>query len=164
MIVRLSKALLVLMVGVFALMAGIDNIIDYDTNFAFVQHVMSMDTTFPNSALRWRAITSPTLHHVGYGLIIALELLTAILCFWGALRLWFSRHGAAAYFNASKNFAVAGLICGFALWFLGFMVIGAEWFQMWQSQTWNGQQAAFRFVTCIGIILIFVNQRDDELA
>lgn len=164
MIVRLSKALLVLMVGVFALMVGVDNIIDYDTNFAFVQHVMSMDTTFPNSALRWRAITSPTLHHVGYGLIIALELVTGILCFWGALRLWFSRHGAAACFNASKNFAVAGLICGFALWFLGFMVIGAEWFQMWQSQTWNGQQAAFRFVACIGIILIFVNQRDDELA
>lgn len=164
MIVRLSKVLLVLMLGVFALMVSIHNIIDYDTNFAFVQHVMSMDTTFPNSALRWRAITNTTLHHGGYGLIIALELVTGILCFWGALQLWFSRRAPAAQFNASKDFAVAGLICGFALWFLGFMVVGGEWFQMWQSQTWNGQQAAFRFLVCIGIILIFLNQRDDELA
>ena len=57
MIVRLSKALLVLMIALFALMVGIDNIIDYDSNFVAVQHVMSMDTTFPDSALRWRAVT-----------------------------------------------------------------------------------------------------------
>jgi len=164
MIVRMTKALLVFMVGVFALLVGIDNIIDYDTNFTFVQHVMSMDTTFPNSALRWRAITNPTLHDVGYAFIIALELVTGILCFWGARRLWSARRAPAAYFNASKDLAVAGLICGFALWFLGFMVIGGEWFQMWQSQTWNGQQAAFRIVLCIGVILIFLNQKDDELA
>lgn len=164
MIIQLSKAALVLMIALFALMVGIHNIIDYDTNFAFVQHVMSMDTTFPDSALRWRAVTSTTLHHAGYGLIIALELLTGILCFWGALRLWRTRCEPAAYFNLSKDMAVAGLICGFVLWFFGFMVVGAEWFQMWQSQTWNGQQAAFRFIVCIGIVLIFLNQKDDELA
>ncbi|MGI9403953.1 MAG: DUF2165 family protein [Hyphomicrobium sp.] len=164
MIVRLSKALLVLMIGLFALMVGIHNIIDYDTNFAFVQHVMSMDTTFPDSALRWHAVTSPTLHHAGFCLIIALELLTGILCFWGALRLWGTRRTPAAYFNSYKDVATAGLICGFALWFFGFTVIGGEWFQMWQSQTWNGQQAAFRFAACIGIVLIFLNQKDDELA
>jgi len=80
------------------------------------------------------------------------------------LRLWRTRRAPAAYFNLSKDMAVAGLICGLVLWFFGFMVIGAERFQMWQSQTWNGQQAAFRFIVCIGIVLIFLNQKDDELA
>jgi predicted small integral membrane protein len=164
MIVRVSKALLVLMIALFALLVGIDNIIDYDTNFVPLQHVMSMDTTFPDSALRWRAVTDAALHHAGYGLIIALELVTGILCFWGALRMWSSRRAAAASFNASKDLAIAGLICGFALWFFGFLVIGGEWFQMWQSKTWNGQQAAFRITACIGIVLIFLNQKDDELA
>lgn len=41
---------------------------------------------------------------------------------------------------------MAGLTLGFTLWFAGFMIVGAEWFQMWQSTTWNGQQAAFRFI------------------
>ncbi len=44
----------------------------------------------------------------------------------------------------------------------GFMVVGGEWFMMWQSAVWNGQEAAFRFyVTLLGV-LIYVNQRDTE--
>ena len=62
------------------------------------------------------------------------------------------------------NLAIAGLICGFGLWFFGFMTVGGEWFQMWQSKIWNGQEAAFRFVASIGIVLVFLNQRDGELA
>ena len=43
---------------------------DYDTNYAFVRHVLSMDTTFPENALLYRHITSPALWQVGYALII----------------------------------------------------------------------------------------------
>jgi predicted small integral membrane protein len=43
------------------------------------------------------------------------------------------------------------------------MVVGGEWFAMWQSKLWNGQEAAFRFyVTLLGV-LIFVSQEDPEL-
>jgi Predicted small integral membrane protein (DUF2165) len=42
------------------------------------------------------------------------------------------------------------------------MVVGGEWFAMWQSKLWNGQEAAFRFyVTLLGV-LIFVGQEDPE--
>lgn len=164
MVVRYAKVLLVLMIGIFSLLVGLDNIIDYGTNYAFVQHVMSMDTIFPNSTLTWRAITNPTLYHLGYALIIAGELLAGILCLFGARKLWHARTASAPAFNAAKDVAVAGLVTGFALWFFGFMTVGGEWFQMWQSQTWNGQQAAFRFITCIGLVLLFLNQKDDELA
>lgn len=164
MLVRAAKVLLVLMIGLFSLLVGVDNIIDYGTNYAFVQHVMSMDTVFPNSTLTWRAITSPLLHHLAYASIIAAELLAGIVCIVGARRLWLAREAPARAFNAAKDVAVAGLVLGFAVWFGGFMIVGGEWFQMWQSQTWNGQQAAFRFITCIGIVLIFLTQKDHELA
>ncbi len=164
MLVRAAKVLLVLMIGVFSLLVGVDNIIDYGTNYAFVQHVMSMDTVFPSSTLTWRAITSPVLYHFFYALIIAAELLAGVLAIVGAWRLWVRRYAAAGEFNAAKDVAIVGLVIGFALWFFGFMVVGGEWFQMWQSQTWNGQQAAFRFIACIGLVLIFLNQKDDELA
>ena len=46
----------------------------------------------------------------------------------------------------------------------GFMVIGGEWFVMWQSTTWNGQEAAFRFYVTALAALIFVNQPDGDLS
>jgi predicted small integral membrane protein len=41
-------------------------------------------------------------------------------------------------------------------WFIAFITVGGEWFTMWQSQIWNGQDAAFRMFACIGIVLIFL--------
>jgi predicted small integral membrane protein len=35
--------------------------------------VLSMDTIFPFSTIRYRAITDPILHHAAYALIIAVE-------------------------------------------------------------------------------------------
>lgn len=163
MIPRASKALLVALVGVFSLLVGVDNIIDYGTNYAFVEHVMEMDTVFPDTTLTWRAITNDVLNHAAYALIISVEILTGLLCVSGALRLWNMRAQSAARFNAAKGLATAGLVCGFALWFFGFLTVGGEWFQMWQSKTWNGEDAAFRFVACIGIVLVFLNQADEEL-
>ena len=43
---RIAKLVMVGLLAVFALLAAADNVIDYDTNFEFVGHVLSMDTTF----------------------------------------------------------------------------------------------------------------------
>jgi predicted small integral membrane protein len=42
-------------------------------------------------------------------------------------------------------------------------VIGGEYFAMWQSNTWNGQEGAFRFVTMILGGLVFLSLPDGEL-
>ena len=51
----------------------------------------------------------------------------------------------------------------FLVWFLGFMVIAGEWFAMWESKLWNGEEAAFRFYVTVLAVLIFLNQPDSEL-
>jgi predicted small integral membrane protein len=33
---------------------------------------------------------------------------------------------------------------------------------MWQSRTWNGQDAAFRLVVILGITLLYVNSPDHD--
>jgi len=57
-----------------------------------------------------------------------------------------------------------GLGIALALYLVGFMVIGAEWFAMWQSQRWDGRQPAFRILACIGLVILIVLQKDGERA
>ncbi|MGB3123725.1 MAG: DUF2165 domain-containing protein [Pseudomonas sp.] len=159
---RYAKIVLTLALAAFATMVAFNNIIDYGSNFAFVKHVLSMDTTFPDNAAMYRSITTPWLWHGAYVLIIFGEALTALLLALGARLLWRSRHTTGAEFNRAKSCATSGLALGFVVWFFGFMVVGGEWFLMWQSHQWNGQDAAFKFYMAIVGVLIFLNQPDSD--
>jgi predicted small integral membrane protein len=55
---------------------------------------------------------------------------------------------------------VAGIITGILIWFLGFEVIGGEWFEMWQSATWNGLGAAERVLAFLCFVLILLHLRE----
>lgn len=162
--VRAAKIAMVAAIALFATLVAFGNITDYGTNFAFVQHVLLMDTIFPDSGIGYRAITSPALHHLAYAVIITAEVATAALCWIGAVKLLRRVRADAATFNRAKTFAVLGLTLGFLLWQTGFMTIGGEWFGMWQSSQWNGVPSAFRFAMVIAAVLIFVAMRDHDLA
>ncbi|WEX09024.1 DUF2165 domain-containing protein [Chelativorans sp. AA-79] len=162
-ITRLTKTAFVAAIAFFASLVSFGNITDYGTNYAFVQHVLMMDTIFPDATIKYRAITSPTLHHAAYNFIIAMETLTAILCWIGAFSMLGRLRSGASAFNHAKKWAIAGLALGFLVWQVGFMSIGGEWFGMWMSQTWNGIESAFRFFITIIAVLIFVVLPDQEL-
>lgn len=163
MIVRISKLLLVGAMALFATLVSFGNITDYNTNFVFVQHVLSMDA-FSAGDLQYRAISSPTLHKVAYLFIIACETLTAVFCWLGFYRLLVNLSRSAAQFNRAKCFAVIGLTLGFLVWQVGFMSIGGEWFDMWRASQWDGVTNAFHFFVTLLLVLIYLNQKDDELA
>ncbi len=164
LITRLAKIAMCLSLAVFCLLVGIDNIADPKSNYAFVAHVMSMDTTFPGNTLMYRAITSPVAFQLAFSLIIAAEIVAGLLFLAGAWRLWQARLAPAAAFNAAKAYAVAGALLAFLLWFFGFMVIAGEWFAMWQSKAWNAQQSAFRLYLTVIAVLIFLVLPDGEIA
>jgi predicted small integral membrane protein len=162
LVLRASKAIGVAAMGLLVSLVAFGNLTDYDTNFAFVQHVLTMDTTFPSSTIRYRAITNPALHHAAYALIIATEILTAALCWMGALQL--SRHigDTGQGFNRAKRIAIAGLTVGFLLWQVGFIAIGGEWFGMWMSPQWNGIPSAFRYLVMTLGVLMFLSLPDHD--
>jgi predicted small integral membrane protein len=163
LLIRLAKIAMVAALASFAFIVTYDNIVDYGTNYEFVKHVLSMDTTFPGNKLMHRAITNETVWVWGYACIIAAEGLTCLLLSIGALALLLRLRAPAERFNRAKVWAVVGATVGFGVWFFGFMVVAGEYFAMWQSRTWNGQEGAFRFTMMILAVLIFVNQRDQEL-
>lgn len=161
MVIRLSKVILVWAIALFASLVVFNNVTDYDSNFRLVQHVLKMDTIFPDSQGFWRAIDSSVIHHLFYGFIILIEFIIAVSCWVGGFRL-FKHINNALFFNQAKRPAIIGLTLGMLLWFTGFMTIGGEWFLMWQSVTANGQDAAFRLVMIMGMVLIYLVQLDDE--
>lgn len=160
-LLRAAKAVSVLAIGIMSLLIVIGNTTDYYTNYQFVQHVMKMDTTFPDSNIHYRSIDSPLIYHVGYLFIILMEALMAFCCLKGGWLLFQNLRADAVTFHALKNWSIAGLITGIAIWFLGFEVIGGEWFAMWQSATWNGLSSAERIVSFIVLTLILLHFKDE---
>ncbi len=157
-VIRACQMLFVGYIGLFAAMVALNNITDYASNFRLTQNVMGMETTFPHSRLRWRAVRAVGAHHVVYALIIALEAATGILCLWGAFELYAARGAAVADFQAAKSIAFAGLATGFSVWFGLFMIGAGQWFASWQSTQWNGQDAAFRFYMPIAVVFLILLQ------
>jgi predicted small integral membrane protein len=162
MTLRVAKILLVFAVAAFYSFVVLNNTTDYDSNYQFVRHVLMMDSTFPGNHGMWRAMNSPAFHTAFYLSTILWETATMLLAWWGGIRLVRTLHGAAARFNQSKNVAIAALTLALLMWLVAFLSVGGEWFLMWQSKIWNGQDAAFRMFTVIGIVLLLVAQPDAE--
>ncbi len=137
MLTRIAKALLVAGIALYLTLVVVNNLTDYGSNFIVVQHVMSMDTTFPGNAGMWRSLHSSWLYHAFYVALIMWELIAASLLLRGALALWQSREQKASAFNDAKRFAVAGLVLNMLQWLVAFLAVGGEWFLMWQSRTWT---------------------------
>lgn len=163
MMVRLSKAAMVLAMAFFASLVAFGNMTDYATNFAFVHHVFLMDTTFPGNGIMYRAIGTKWVHHAGYIGIISMETLTAMLCWIGGVRLLRARRGGDTAFRAAKAYAIAGLTLGFLTWQVAFMSVGGEWFGMWMSKQWNGVPDAFRFFITLLLVLVYLTMNNDGI-
>ena len=153
------------MVGInalYMLLVAFGNITDYGTNFDFVSHVLSMDTTnfgAPageglDSDVMWRAIEADWVHHLAYIGVIIWESAAAIvlLCsLWAWLRASRTRS-----FDLARRLGTIGLAMILVLFMGGFIAIGGEWFQMWRSTSWNGLEPAFRnsVLAAFGIVLM----------
>lgn len=144
-------------VASYVSLVAFNNIADYSSNFAFVSHVLMMDTTFENNEGRWRAISSPHFHHAAYVLIIAMQVTVAALCWTGCVRLWRTRHDGVL-FVAAKSLGIWGLTLGVLLWFAGFVSVGGEWFLMWQSSMWNGVGTSFHIAILFALVLLYLTQ------
>jgi predicted small integral membrane protein len=162
-LVRACKAMLVAIIAVLITLVALGNLMNYDANWQFVQHVLAMDTIFPGSHLLWRAITNRGLQTAAYLSIIAWEVLSAIVLIIASVGLA-ANVGDGDAFTGAAPLAVLGLTMVIILFGFGFIAIGGEWFLMWQSATWNGIESAFRYVTVAGLTLLVLLARNGDEA
>ncbi len=148
--------------ALYILLVAIGNITDYGTNFDFVSHVLSMDTTnFGAPAgegldpdVMWHAIEAEWFHHVAYVGVIIWESAAAIVLV-AAVWTWL-RASRTRSFDLPRRLGTIGLSMILVLFMGGFITIGGEWFQMWRSNAWNGLEPAFRnsVLAAFGIVLM----------
>ncbi|MER5752377.1 DUF2165 domain-containing protein [Streptomyces sp. NPDC002088] len=146
----LTATLLTATVALYTALVAFGNITDFGTNQQFVRHVLAMDTTFKDDDLMWRAVTSKGLQDAAYVAIIAWETAAALVLVAGT---WF--WGRRDYGRA-RRFSTYGLLMLMLLFGAGFIAIGGEWFAMWQSEDWNGLDAATRAFLFSGVVLLVV--------
>lgn len=159
-----AVAVLVACNALYIFLVALGNITDYDTNFAFVQHVLSMDTTNFGAAegtgldpdVMWRAITDPVAWNVAYIGVIVWESLAALVLI-GACVAWLRAFVIRGPYNLARTLSTIGLLMIIVLFFGGFITIGGEWFQMWRSTSWNGLDPAFRNAVLAAITLVLIH-------
>ncbi|MFJ8668944.1 DUF2165 domain-containing protein [Streptomyces sp. NPDC093600] len=142
-------------VALYMALVAFGNITDFGTNQQFVQHVLSMDTTFKDPDLMWRAVESPALQNAAYVAIIAWETLTASVLL-TATWFWITGLRRDTY-DRARAASTVGLVMMLLLFGMGFLAIGGEWFAMWQSSDWNGLDAAARNVALAAFTLLLVH-------
>jgi predicted small integral membrane protein len=162
MMIRVAKVLLLAGVAIFYTLVVFNNLTDYNSNAQYVRHVLLMDTTMPGNNGMWRSISSSAIDLVFYVGIITWELITAVLLWWGIARLLRVLRQPAAAFNAAKFLPVLALMLSMAMWLVAFIGVGGEWFLMWQSKTWNGEETAFRDFIIVGLVFLILVQSDAD--
>jgi predicted small integral membrane protein len=158
---RLLKILFGASIGLYMAIVCFNNITDYNSNFQFVRMVSGMSDVFSKEKTAWRSVNNEVLHHMMYIFIIVWELAIAILTISGTIKMTRNLKSKTSEFNQSKKLLATGLSLGVILWFGMFITIGGEWFLMWQSKNWNGQNTAFLLCICFLLFLIYLNQHDD---
>ena len=153
---RLIPLLILFGTGVMGAIVVLNNITAPGANLAFVEHIMTMDTTNMDRGTQWRAIRSPILHRIAFVTILVLEMAFTVLCLVGSYFLAINLGAPADAWEAAKLFGYLGFMTALVVWFLIIQVVGAEWFVSWQSESWNAIRDSTRInlITLAGIILL----------
>jgi predicted small integral membrane protein len=154
------KIVLVAGMALFLTLAVLGNLLMADAASGAVKAAVAMETTFKHPAVMWRAVTSPVWVYVIFGAIVLAEAASAVLCWAGTARMWSARKADAVSFYRASGLARVGLGVTAAVYFIGWLVIASEWFEMWQSKDLNVLPDAFRIFGSAMLILLLVNERE----
>jgi len=154
---RTSKIMLIFFLAMFFLGVAINNIIDYEINFQFVQHVVSMDAMqpwFDPAIVTKRSITDPAVQLFLYHCIIAAELLAGLLALFACYKMIINIKNDKNFANAKNIYVIAAMLM-MSVWYFGFNVIASNWFYMWANQ-YDASNTAYNFIIFILLSLIYV--------
>ena len=155
---RVVTSLFVLMVASYYLVVGFDNITNPTnpnaSNWPFVEGVLSGDGVPADSGFEWRFIDATWFHVISYIGIITMETVTGVVLLIAGI-LGLRRAGSAPAWAHAQRWTYVGGILGLTVFMFGFMVIGGNWFVMYQNSKYNGlDPASQNIVFTLGMLIL----------
>ncbi|CAB4566137.1 MAG: DUF2165 family protein [Actinobacteria bacterium] len=159
LIFRIAPLLLVAGTTLMATIVVVGNLTDPRSNLQYVERILSMDTTFRSPRLMWRAIRSPKLQRLAFGVIVLLEAAVVVTGWIGTVILASNLRAGTDDWHDAKFWAALALVLALVVWFVAFEVGGNEWFASWQSDTWRAaeQTPRINLVTLAALILLAIS-------
>jgi len=156
---RYIKILFAVLTALMALVYVIQNVANVEAAHQSILYVMSGadHQAYPDSA--FPKFGQPGMAWAALVVIFALELATGLALAKGSWDMWRNRAADAAAFTAAKKWAQIGAALGVLVWFGLFGVIGAAFFQMWQTAIGTGSMnGAFQFFVSCALALLVISQ------
>lgn len=164
MLFRYFKIVLVAFVAFHGIHWGLVNFYLWQPNYTEIAPVLGLEGTWgwPGNGLR--AVTNPVLLSIIIAVIFLSELTVGLLCALGVKNMWQNRNASDSDFQYAKKYAAAGCAMALVVWFGFFIIVGGDWFLMWQSEPGIfSMDLAFKYVGSIGLVLLFLlNQSFEE--
>lgn len=156
--IRILKIVLLLIISLQGIIYGAHNIANLEQAYGSLAYVMSHQdhVAYPNSA--FPAITSPVLIWIGLIIVLIGEFGSGLLGLIGVRHLWQARAASPADFKIAKKYGILGCGIAIATWLGLFIVIGAAYFQMWQTEIGDASfRGAYILVGTNAFVLLFLN-------
>ena len=162
MYMRNIKIMFVVITSLMALIYVTQNVVNTSAAHQAIVYVMSGadHQVYPESF--GPKFADPVFGWIAVFVIFILEYAAGLLLAKGAWDMWRARKQDARTFNASKKWAQIGAATGVLVWFGLFGVIGAAFFQMWQTEVGTGSMnGAFQYFVSCTLTLLVISQADD---
>ncbi|WP_339545668.1 DUF2165 domain-containing protein [Pseudomonas sp. RA_35y_Pfl2_P32] len=160
--IRRSKVLIVLMAGLFGIFTLINNYTDYTAYYEYIGDILSMATTEGNDSRRYRAVTSKLFHHRFYWTIITLETIFTLCCLVGTYQLYRNIDSTHKGFRGAKKMAIVGLTIAITVYYVMYVIILNEWFDMEYSTNRNAFDWARSNLEYMFPALIYLTLENDS--
>ncbi|MBV4487387.1 DUF2165 domain-containing protein [Pseudomonas sp. SWRI153] len=155
-LIRYSKVILMAYISFFGLLVMFQNFTDYQANYNYVAHVLSMDTTNASKNVMYRSIESPMIHHRIYWFILTMEVTYTVLCLIGAYQLYRHVDASAEAFHEAKKYSIMGILVAIFIYYVCLQTVGVEWFNMDTSQSWNAKDWSRHIVDFVFPVMIYI--------
>ena len=160
MTIRFLKICIVATIALLFTLFAFNNLTNFHSNLEGVEKVLTMEGIRDTHLKEWRAISNKHIHMMAYVMIIAWEILTAGLCWTGTILMIKNVRANPEKFSHSKTFALLGLTAGFLFFMIGFVIIGSEWFYMWQAIWKNLLVKSLLFSVLLLACISFISGND----
>ncbi|MHC8290718.1 DUF2165 family protein [Pseudomonas sp. XS1P51] len=160
--IRRSKVLIVFMAAIFGLVTLFNNFTDYTAYSEYIGLIISMSTTEGNDSRLYRAVGSPLFHHRFYWMIITLEIIYTFSCLFGTYQLYRNINASRNDFHEAKKFAIVGLTIAIFVYYILYIIILNEWFDMEYSAQRNAFDWARSNIEYMFLALIYLALTNDK--